>query len=412
MFWQKKLALLLENYLPFSLDCLPPTACLVGGAVRDTLLDRVLDYLDLDFVLPEFAVEVAREIAHRHKAGFVVLDEQRRIARVIFKQGTVDFAQQEGDCLEKDLKRRDFTVNAIAYNPHREELIDPLGGLADLEKHSLRMVSQTNLSDDPLRLLRAYRQAAQLNFSIDEATRASIRQLAPRLSQIAAERIQNELGYLLANPRGTCWLTSAWEDGLLKFWLKNVTAEKLQQVDKIEYSVSIFSEFCDRRTYSLSPETIETAKLANLVSFDPEEAELELINLKYPRAVVRSITTSLKYLPQLQRSGASMTLREQYFFFLGVGDVFPTLALLALARGIDKEAIAMLAQRYFEPSDATAHPKPIVKGNILLEHLGIPPSPIVGKLLTELQIAFIEGKIATVDEALQLARILLKSNTL
>jgi tRNA nucleotidyltransferase (CCA-adding enzyme) len=412
MFWQKKLALLLEDYLPFSLDCLPPTACLVGGAVRDTLLDRVLDYLDLDFVLPEFAVEVAREIAHRHKAGFVVLDEQRRIARVIFKQGTVDFAQQEGDSLEKDLKRRDFTVNAIAYDPHREELIDPLGGLADLEKHSLRMVSQTNLSDDPLRLLRAYRQAAQLNFSIDEATRATIRQLAPRLSKIAAERIQNELGYLLANPRGTCWLTSAWEDGLLKFWLKNVTAEKLQQVDKIEYSVSVFSEFCDRCTYSLSPETIETAKLANLVSFDPEEAELELINLKYPRAVVRTITTSLKYLPQLQRSGASMTLREQYFFFLGVGDVFPTLALLALARGVDCSAIAMLAQRYFEPSDPISHPKPIVKGNILLEHLNIPPSPIVGKLLTELQIAFIEGKIATVDEALQLARILLETKAL
>jgi tRNA nucleotidyltransferase (CCA-adding enzyme) len=419
MFWQKKLALLLENHLPFSLDCLPPTACLVGGAVRDTLLDRARDYLDLDFVLPELAVEVAREIAHRHKAGFVVLDEQRRIARVIFKQGTVDFAQQEGDSLEKDLKRRDFTVNAIAYNPHREELIDPLEGLADLEKHSLRMVSQTNLSDDPLRLLRAYRQAAQLNFSIDEATRASIRQLASRLSKIAAERIQNELGYLLANPRGTCWLTSAWEDGLLKFWLKNVTAEKLQQVDKIEYSVSVFSEFCDRlcrcpegnrRAYSLSPETIETAKLANLVSFDPEEAELELTNLKYPRAVVRTITTSLKYLPQLQRSGASMTLREQYFFFLGVGDVFPTLALLALAREVEKEAIAMLAQRYFEPSDTVAHPKPIVKGNTLIENLGIPPSPIVGKLLTELQIAFIEGKIATVDEALQLARILLKSN--
>jgi tRNA nucleotidyltransferase (CCA-adding enzyme) len=411
MFWQKKLALLLGNHLPFSLDCLPPTACLVGGAVRDTLLDRARDYLDLDFVLPELAVEVAREIARRYKAGFVVLDEQRRIARVIFEQGTVDFAQQEGDSLEKDLGRRDFTVNAIAYNPHRQELIDPLGGLADLEKHILRMVSQTNLCDDPLRLLRAYRQAAQLNFSIDEATRATIRQLAPRLSKIAAERVQNELGYLLANPRGTCWLTAAWEDGLLKFWLKNVTAEKLQRVDKVEYSASIFSELGDR-AYLLPPETVETAKLANLVSCDPEEAELELVNLKYPRATVRTITTALKYLPQLQRSGASMSLREQYFFFLGLGDVFPTLALLALARGVDCSAIAKLAQRYFEPSDPIAHPKPIVKGNLLIEHLNIPPSPIVGKLLTELQIAFIEGKIATVDEALQLARILLESNAL
>jgi tRNA nucleotidyltransferase (CCA-adding enzyme) len=409
MFGQKKLALLLGNHLPFRIDCLPPTACLVGGAVRDALLDRQRDYLDLDFVLPELAVETARKIAACYRAGFVVLDEQRQIARVVFKQGTVDFAQQEGNSLESDLRRRDFTINAIAYNPRREELIDPLGGLGDLEKRTLRMVSQSNLEDDPLRLLRAYRQAAQLNFSIEPTTRAAICQLAPLLGTIAAERVQNELGYLLAHPGGNIWLAAAWEDGLLKPWLKQITAEKLQQVERVERSANLLPDLINK-PFFLSPETIEMAKLASLVSSNPEEAELELVNLKYSRAHIRTITTALKYLPQLQQNPTSMSLREQYFFFLGVGDVFPTLALLAMAVGVDREAIVMLANRYFDLSDRVAHPKSLIKGNDLIKHLCISPGPAIGKLLTELQIAHIEGKISTADEALHLAKILLQSN--
>ena len=78
--------------IPFSLDLLPPSAYLVGGAVRDALLNRKGAYLDLDFVLPQQAVETARKIALQHQGGFVILDEQRQIARVVFPEGTVDFA--------------------------------------------------------------------------------------------------------------------------------------------------------------------------------------------------------------------------------------------------------------------------------------------------------------------------------
>ncbi|HBW90708.1 MAG TPA: [cytidine(C)-cytidine(C)-adenosine (A)]-adding enzyme, partial [Cyanobacteria bacterium UBA11149] len=86
----------------------------VGGAVRDSLLSRRSDYLDLDFVLPVDAIKIARSLANRYKAGFVVLDKERQIARVVFEAATVDFAQQEGESIETDLYRRDFTINAIA----------------------------------------------------------------------------------------------------------------------------------------------------------------------------------------------------------------------------------------------------------------------------------------------------------
>ncbi|NES84105.1 MAG: CCA tRNA nucleotidyltransferase, partial [Moorea sp. SIO2B7] len=218
----KNLAPLSPQNWPFSLDWLPSSAYLVGGAVRDALLNRQ-EYLDLDFVLPTEAVETARRIANHYQVGFVVLDEQRQIARVVFAQGTVDFALQEGDSLETDLQRRDFTVNAIAYNPHTENLIDPLQGLVDLNTGVMRMISKANLEDDPLRLLRAYRQAAQLNFTIEPHTRSTIRNLAPLLDKVAAERVQTELGYLLANSQGSKWLIAAWEDGLLPVWLKNAS---------------------------------------------------------------------------------------------------------------------------------------------------------------------------------------------
>ncbi len=419
MFCQKLLVPLSADRLPFSLDWLPPRACLVGGAVRDALLNRQQDYLDLDFVVPELAIETAKKIANYYHAGFVVLDEKRQIARIVFPEGTVDFAQQEGETLETDLRRRDFTVNAIAYNPHQAQLIDPLHGLADLKQGILRMVSAKNLHDDPLRLLRAYRQAAQLNFIIDPATRSAIRQLAFLLRKIAAERVQTELGYLLATPQGSYWLIAAWEDGLIQPWLRHTTSEKLEQFARVDQSAALirdilgeekFSQFIPVTPESCCSKTIQLAKLSTLVAFLPDKAELELIILKYSRAEIRTVVNSLKYLPQLLENQESMSLKEQYFFFLGVGNVFPTLAILALAVGITQEKILPLIYRYLNPEDLVAHPKSLVTGNDLIKYLHLSPSPLIGKLLTEIQIARIEGKVSTLEEALSFATSLITSS--
>ncbi len=117
---------------PWDMNQLPTSAYLVGGSVRDAILQRYKTPLDLDFILSENTIATAKEIANLYHAGFVVLDREREIARVVFPQGTLDFARQEGDSLETDLKRRDFTINAIAYNVLLQQLVDPLGGLIDL----------------------------------------------------------------------------------------------------------------------------------------------------------------------------------------------------------------------------------------------------------------------------------------
>lgn len=398
-----------ENW-PFKLELLPQPAYLVGGAVRDALLGRRSEYLDLDFVLPNNAVNTARKIARHYQAGFVLLDAERQIARVVFKQATVDFAQQEGDCLETDLRRRDFTVNAIAYNPYTEELIDPIQGCVDLQQGLLRMVQAANLQADPLRLLRAYRQAAQLGFVIEPDTQSVIRQLAPQLSQVAAERVRVELSYLLSSSKGTPWLSAAWEDGLFASWFKNATDSPLHQltaVDSASVTLAQTWSILGLEIYQPLRDTIKTnllsiAKLSCLVAPESEIAEMELINLSYSRAEIKAVTIALKLLSQL-KSKQLVSVTEQYFCFRIAGNTFPAVAILAVAKGISLEAIAPLINRYLTPNDPVAHPVPLVTGKELMQALQLPASPQVGQLLTEIQLAYAQGAIATPAEALQLA---------
>ncbi|MBD2741995.1 CCA tRNA nucleotidyltransferase [Coleofasciculus sp. FACHB-1120] len=454
---------------PFSLELLPEPAYMVGGAVRDALLGRRREYRDLDFVLLGDAVKTARKIASRYKVGFVLLDAQRQIARVVFEQATVDIAQAEGSNLEIDLQRRDYTMNAIAYNPHTGELIDPLNGYADLQQGIIRMVSPKNLQDDPLRLLRAYRQAAQLNFTIESDTQSAIRQLAPLLGQVSAERVQAEFAYLLNTSEGTPWIIAAVEDGLLQTWFPSAsspqplpkpplqpegTIANLQPLPKpplqpegrierlmnpplsplpvngegvwgrgsknlstilpaVERSAVVLGETWHELASFLSSlvgDTLKTswlgiAKLATLLSPVAEAAEAELLNLKYSRAEIRAITTALKLLPQLQSS--QMSLGAQYLFFREAGQVFPVILVLALADGVSVAELTPLINRYLTPDDPVAHPAPFVTGKDLIQTFNLPSGPQVGQFLTAIGIARAEGKISTPAEAIKLVSQLL-----
>lgn len=410
---ERFLSALSPQHWPFSLEFLPQPAYLVGGAVRDALLGRRSEYLDLDFVLPTEAVKVARQIASRYQAGFVLLDAERQIARVVFEQATADFAQQEGQTLETDLQRRDYTVNAIAYDPYSRQLFDPLQGYADLQQGLLCMISAANLQDDPLRLLRAYRQAAQLGFTIEPATQAVIRQLAPQAAQVAAERVRVELGYLLNSSQGSPWLATAWEDGLMGIWFKNAIASSFTQLVNVDSAVALLAETWPQLGRELAQsvrDRVKTslsaiAKLACLVTPDPELALGELQQLKYSRTEIRAVTTTLNSLMHLQSTHIldQMSLQQQYLLFRDAGAVFPVIAVLALATGTTMQAIAPLIERYLTPNDPIAHPTPLLTGTELMTALQLQPGPQVGQLLTEIALAQVGGEISTPAEALQLA---------
>jgi tRNA nucleotidyltransferase (CCA-adding enzyme) len=341
----------------------------------------------------------------------------------VFPHATADFAQAEGNSLETDLHRRDFTVNAIAYNPHTQEIIDPLQGSIDIQQGLLRMISPANLEDDPLRLMRAYRQASQLGFTIEPDTQAAIRSLASHITKVAPERVRVELGYMLANAQGSPWIASAWEDGLLTPFFKSATKESVTLLAVVDKAASQLAGTWQQFGVELAKyvrDTVKTtwlaiAKLASLVNPEPETAEIELVELTYSRAEIKAVTTVLRLLPQLK--APLMSLREEYFLFQEAGLVFPAIATLAVADNTSVEAMsddkpplrvyAPLITRYLNPDDLVAHPTALLSGKDLMLALNIPASPLVGQLLTEIAVAQIEGKISTAEQAIEFAAGLL-----
>lgn len=177
---------------------------LVGGAVRDMLLNRISR--DLDFALPAKGISLARRVANALKADFMVLDDERDTGRVIVTEPNgmrtfLDFAVYRGKDLDEDLHARDFTINAIAFDLRNQTLLDPLNGGSDLRAKLIRACSPTSLSDDPVRILRAVRQAAALEFKIEAETRKAMKQAARLLPKVSSERQRDELFKMLEGPK-------------------------------------------------------------------------------------------------------------------------------------------------------------------------------------------------------------------
>jgi poly(A) polymerase len=202
---------------------------LVGGAVRDILLNRFSR--DLDFALPSNGISLARRVANALKADFMVLDDERDTGRVIVTepQGTrifLDFATYRGSNLEEDLRARDFTINAIAFDLRAQTLIDPLNGASDLRTKVIRACSPTSLSDDPVRILRAVRQAAAFEFKIELETRKAMKQAASLLPKVSPERQRDELFKILEGPKPDASMRALEMVGAFPYLLPELPALK------------------------------------------------------------------------------------------------------------------------------------------------------------------------------------------
>ncbi len=175
-------------------------AWVVGGAVRDAALGRPVT--DLDLAVAGDPREAAAAIARGAGGGSFELSAEFDTWRARARDGSwqVDVTPLRGGAIEADLAARDFTIGAIAVPLVAGDEVDPFAGLADLDRRTLRMVSERSFSEDPLRLLRAARLAAELGLEIDPATISSAQALAERASEPAGERVLGELRLLIAGP--------------------------------------------------------------------------------------------------------------------------------------------------------------------------------------------------------------------
>ena len=200
----------------------------VGGCVRDSIMGRTPDDWDITTsaspqeVKKLFRRTVDTGIQHGtvtvmlQKTGYEVTtyridgeyEDNRHPKEVIFTK-----------CLEEDLKRRDFTVNAMAYHP-REGLVDLFDGIGDMERKCIRCVgrAEERFSEDALRMMRGVRFSAQFGYGMEEETKRAVRKLAGNLESVSAERIRVELIKLLLSPHPD-YLRDAYELGITKIIL-------------------------------------------------------------------------------------------------------------------------------------------------------------------------------------------------
>ena len=210
-------------------------AYVVGGCVRDSLLGRTAHDWDLcTSALPQqvmelFGTEQCIPTGLQHGTVTIKYGGQLYETTTFRTEGSYTDGRHPDEVqfvpdVREDLARRDFTINAMAYNA-AEGLVDPFGGQKDLQNGLLRAVGepQQRFTEDALRILRLYRFAARFGFALDAATARAARQLAPHLDCISAERIQEELAKLLAAPQPGAYL----EPAVLAVVLPGLTPEKL-----------------------------------------------------------------------------------------------------------------------------------------------------------------------------------------
>lgn len=202
-------------------------AFIVGGAVRDLLLGK--DPKDFDV-----ATSATPEEVHKLFRRSRIIGRRFRLVHVLYGDETVEVSTFRGSgesvtdeagriirdntwgSQEDDAKRRDFTVNALFYDPNREEIIDYHGGVADIEKKSMAMIGPpaVRYREDPVRMLRAVRLAAKLGLSIEPHTRKPIRELANLLENVPSSRLFDEMLKLLFSGQSWACLMQLRDEGL------------------------------------------------------------------------------------------------------------------------------------------------------------------------------------------------------
>lgn len=202
--------------IPFNKNILPEIkdTYIVGGSIRDLLLDR--SPTDYDIAVTGNPEKFAEKMAEKLKGHVVQLGKpDQTMIRVVSNHGIFDITPLGGTSVEDNLRKRDFTINALAYKVDSGEIIDCLGGLQDLADKKIRMVSGEVFREDPLRLLRAYRIGACLHFTIEPRTESAIRADSERIKRSAGERIHAEFFKMLETSLSYVYLSQMDDSGLL-----------------------------------------------------------------------------------------------------------------------------------------------------------------------------------------------------
>lgn len=449
-----------------------PELTLIGGVVRDMLLDRQPKDIDLVCVNAQAAATI---IAKASDAKVVTFQKRKQEScyRLVSRENPdqfLDIAPMQGDTLEEDLSKRDFTINAMARLVTKAglgDLIDPLHGKHDLEQKQIRMTAEAAFDRDPVRMVRAFRFAAQLGFQIQDSTLEMIKEKAALLRQSAPERIMAELLLLLrVNPSFDIIrlmdetrilevivpeITAMQGCGQNSFHHKDVWGHSLivfENCESIHRHIEVFfgdqapqvREVLDQGNrlpllklgallHDLGkPKTKgENAETGRITFYGHDQIGAELIQtiaerLKMStqdRELLKVLVGEHLHVQVLSQPEVKASTRMRFFrkyrdlavmvIILGLADIKGRLGPDTRPEEAGhfavwaREAVA----RYFQKIRPALDQRPLINGRDLLE-LGLAPGPRIGLILEDIQRAQDDGMILDREQALELAGRLVK----
>jgi poly(A) polymerase len=433
---------------------------LVGGSVRDALLGRLGN--DLDFTTdarPEHVLKIVRGWADAvwdvgiafGTVGCRKTDAEGndfQIEVTTYRSEAYDRNSRKpevsyGDTIEQDLVRRDFTVNAMAVALPGKEFIDPHNGLEDLAQRVLRTpgTPEESFSDDPLRMMRAARFAAQLDFTVAPEVVAAMKEMADRIEIVSAERVRDELNKLILGDHPRKGLRLLVETGLAQRVIPELPALRLERdehfrhKDVYEHSLIVLEQAMALETegpdlvlrlaallHDIGKPRTRRFEPDGRVSFHHHEVvgakmtKSRLTKLKYPNDMVKDIARLVELHLRFHGYGSGEWTDSAVRRY--VRDAGPLLDRLhkltrsdcttrnkkkaaALARTYDslEERIAQLKER--EELDSI---RPDLNGNQIMEILGVPAGPVVGKAYKHLLELRLENGPMAYDDAVAALR--------
>lgn len=395
----------------------------VGGAVRDVLLGR--EWHDVDLLVAGGGAHLARQLADRLSGRLVDLGRGEFASwRIVVDGHAYDLWDRGEESLEAELRRRDLTLNAIAYAIPEGELIDPCGGLADLRAGLLVATAETSFELDPLRILRLVRHRTELpGFRIEEATLRLARRSAPAIERVAAERVREECERILGGkqpwtahrplvetdlyPRlwnGAGQPSAAAEGGARRLDLDEAFPRLRQRLDRLAPATASTRDWA-----GLAVDAVLVAEL------DSPAAAMEHLRGRAfrTRPWLRRLERIVRWRP-IPESEADQRrflhdLGEDWRAALLATGVLAELTGTAASWVVASESVHQLAAR---AGEVIFHPPALLDGEDVMALLGIDPGPAVGRALDALRAAQVQGTVTTSEEAEAFVRQLSKRSDL
>ncbi len=445
-------------------------AYIVGGFIRDILMNTTSP--DKDLIIKCDNIKVfSQNMAKELNAHFIELDSENKIYRIVMedKINYLDITSPIENDFEADIKRRDLTINAIAYDINNKKFTDLTGGIDDIKNKKIRGISDKNFEDDPLRLLRIYRFYAKTGFCIDEHLIELSKTLRNRINLPAKERITTELLKMFEGEYTHCALEKLYESGILEeifpiyTEVKKVPPNTHHHLDLIHHLIETVKQiqiiyensrpevkkYLDSEKYG-NVKTLAMLKLSGFMhdigkpacwTIDEQTQRHRFIQhdiigaekvvpilkeLKFSKKQIEYVKTLIKYhiYPSGLVSAADVTEKAFLKFYRKMDGYVTDVIILAMAdrlsaRGVQVteeminsniKNLTKLMNNYIDERENIKPIEKLLDGQDIMEILNIKQGPQLGKIIKGLKEAQISSEVTTKQEAVEYIINFSKSN--